>query len=623
MTPPPKCLYETLGVKTTATDAEIKKAYRALALERHPDKNPDDRDAAEEAFKELQHAYDVLSNPHERSWYDGHRDEILRGDDGGTGGGSGGSKKGHAGRATDINLASYLSSSVFKGFNSDAGGFYAVYADMFDRLAREEDDFRATNESDDDEANMNGGGGRLPSFSGVNADWTSVRDFYRAWDSFSSHRSFVFADKWNLADTPRLFRREMERENRRLRTSARKEFNALVREVVAHAKKRDPRVARRKIQEEQARKEQERLKEERKREQERQRQETMKEVRAAREQALEEDGEALDTILASIALDERIERRQRREKRRRARAKSDGRDDDDGGGDENAVVDEDNDGEDVQQQGQCNGAVEVDGGDDDDEVVVDDGAIESNGAQQTNGEMEGQDDIDSGSSEDMDDDDGVLAEELYCAACRKLLRTAGQMADHIRSKKHKLAEARLRRRLVKEEAQFEASQKQTDGTPEADNEDTRDADNEDSIVITDDVEVRAVESMGSLSNKSKKKKKKKRGKQQLVVSGSLGEDSDDKGVCDVDDKPQAQEDNDDDDRAGGKGLSKREKRKLREKRKREDEAAGGGGGGGGGGNRGGDKAAGHACNKCGATFDSRTKLMRHVRDAGHALHVGR
>lgn len=616
MTPPPKCLYETLGVKTTATDAEIKKAYRALALERHPDKNPDDRDTAEEAFKELQHAYDVLSNPHERSWYDGHRDEILRGDDGGTGGGSGGSRKGHAGRATDINLASYLSSSVFKGFNSDAGGFYAVYADMFDRLAREEDDFRATNESDDDDANMNGGGGRLPSFGGVNANWTSVRDFYRTWDSFSSHRSFAFADKWNLADTPRLFRREMERENRRLRTSARKEFNALVREVVAHAKKRDPRVARRKVEEEQIRKEQERLKEERKREQERQRQETMKEVRAAREQALEEDGEALDTILASIALDERIERRQRREKRRRARAKSDGRDDDDGDDDD------DNDGEDAQQQSQYNGAVEVDGGDDDDQVVVDDDAIE-NDAEQTNGEMEGPDDIETGSSEDMEDDDGVLAEELYCAACRKLLRTAGQMADHIRSKKHKLAEARLRRRLLKEEVQFETLQKQIDESPEADN-DGGDIDNEDSTVIPDDVEVRAVEDMGSVSNKSKKKKKKKRGKQQ-VVSPSLGEDSDDKGVADVDDKAQALEDNEEDDgqgvdRAGGKGLSKREKRKLREKRKREEEAAGGSSGGG---SKDGGKAAGHACNKCGASFDSRTRLMRHVRDAGHALHVGR
>lgn len=617
MTPPPKCLYETLGVKTTATDAEIKKAYRALALERHPDKNPEDRDAAEEAFKELQHAYDVLSNPHERSWYDGHRDQILRGDDDGTGDGTGGSRKGHMGRATDINLASYLSSSVFKGFNSDAGGFYAVYADMFESLAREEDDFRATNESDDDDANMNGGGGRLPSFGGVNADWTSVRDFYRAWDSFSSHRSFAFADKWNLADTPRLFRREMERENRRLRTSARKEFNALVREVVAHAKKRDPRVARRKVEEEQARKEQERLKQERKLEQERQRQETMKEVRAAREQALEEDGEALDTILANIALDERIERRQKREKRRRARAKSDGRDD---GDDEekNAVEDGENDGEDGDERSRYNGAVDIDDGEDDNDVVIEDDTMENNASQQTNAEMEGQDGIDTASSEDMDDDDGVLAEELYCVACRKLLRTAGQMADHIRSKKHKLAEARLRRRLLKEEAQYEALQKHTDDPPEADNDDARDADNEGPVAISDDVEGGAVEDTGPVSNKSKKKKKKKRGMQQQVVSESLAEDNDN-------DKAQAKthDDNDEEDEgqtAGGKALSKREKRKLREKRKREEDAAGGGGG-----NKGGDggKAAGHACNKCGASFDSRTKLMRHVRDAGHALHVGR
>lgn len=58
-----------------------------------------------------------------------------------------------------------------------------------------------TNLSDDDDPNINSGGGRLPSFCGVNAGWTSVRDFCRVWDSFSSHLSYSFASRWNLSDT--------------------------------------------------------------------------------------------------------------------------------------------------------------------------------------------------------------------------------------------------------------------------------------------------------------------------------------------------------------------------------------------------------------------------------------
>ncbi|AAR33349.1 DnaJ domain-containing protein [Geobacter sulfurreducens] len=61
--------YETLGLKKGATEEEIKKAYRKLAITYHPDKNPGDA-AAEEKFKEINEAYAVLSDPQKRAQYD-------------------------------------------------------------------------------------------------------------------------------------------------------------------------------------------------------------------------------------------------------------------------------------------------------------------------------------------------------------------------------------------------------------------------------------------------------------------------------------------------------------------------------------------------------------------------
>src|ERR1041384_1184158 len=85
-----KDYYKILGVNKTASADEIKKAYRKLAVKYHPDKNPGDA-SAEEKFKELGEAYDVVSDPEKRAAYDRFGHQAFAGAGGGArGGGAGG-----------------------------------------------------------------------------------------------------------------------------------------------------------------------------------------------------------------------------------------------------------------------------------------------------------------------------------------------------------------------------------------------------------------------------------------------------------------------------------------------------------------------------------------------------
>src|SRR5215475_8850379 len=89
MSPPKHEYYETLGIPKSASDEDIRKAYRKLARKYHPDLNPGDK-SAEDRFKNVQEAYDVLSDSKKKQMYDTvgfYSDSFTAGPPPGSGGG--------------------------------------------------------------------------------------------------------------------------------------------------------------------------------------------------------------------------------------------------------------------------------------------------------------------------------------------------------------------------------------------------------------------------------------------------------------------------------------------------------------------------------------------------------
>jgi molecular chaperone DnaJ len=106
--------YEVLGLGRDATEDDIKRAYRKLALQHHPDRNPGSKEA-EESFKEATEAYEVLKDPQKRSTYDQFGHSGLSGAGGfGTGG-----------------FAGFDLSDALRAFMRDFGGFGSIFDDFF------------------------------------------------------------------------------------------------------------------------------------------------------------------------------------------------------------------------------------------------------------------------------------------------------------------------------------------------------------------------------------------------------------------------------------------------------------------------------------------------------------
>lgn len=245
-----------------ATSEEIRKAYRKLALRYHPDKNPDDVEAANKRFHLIQAAYEVLSDDQERAWYDSHRADILGGlmdEDGGEDEGLDedtfqafrtGKKKpppaptgSSAPGMTPRQLMRFLDASLCIDVtppSADETGFFATYRRLFERLAEEEKAAAPyPGEKQWSYDDMPGFGYAHTPYLHTKADvvagelppnQTPARDFYAVWSNFTSRKGFGWRDSYRLQDAPdRRVKRLMEKGNKKMRDTARREYNDVVR----------------------------------------------------------------------------------------------------------------------------------------------------------------------------------------------------------------------------------------------------------------------------------------------------------------------------------------------------------------------------------------------------------
>jgi DnaJ family protein A protein 5 len=227
-----RCHYEVMDLPRDASQDEIKKQYKKLALKWHPDRNFGQEELATQTFKEISTAYSVLSDPHERKWYDDHRDAILRGKDFNGGGGDGDDDEDDI--DSIINIWQYFNSSCYSDFDDSATGYYTVYRGVFEKIKSLEEEHRK-----DGEKLMS-----LPEFGSSLSNIADVLLFYACWENFITVVNFASHDKYNTLDAPnRMVKRAMEKENQKLRDAARREYIGRIKSLVAFVKKRDPRVA--------------------------------------------------------------------------------------------------------------------------------------------------------------------------------------------------------------------------------------------------------------------------------------------------------------------------------------------------------------------------------------------
>ncbi|KAK7347342.1 hypothetical protein VNO80_21872 [Phaseolus coccineus] len=261
-----RCHYEVLDLPQDCAPEEIRSAYRRLALQRHPDKLIKSGLSQEEAtaqFQELQHAYEVLSDPKERAWYDSHRSQILFSD------------PNSLSKSLVPDLFSFFSNTVYSGYSDTGKGFYKVYSDVFDKILANEINFARKMGLGVDAIRQ------APVMGNLDSPYAQVTAFYGYWLGFCTVMDFCWVDEYDVMAGPnRKSRRLMEEENNKVRRKARREYNDTVRRLGDFVKKRDKRVIDMKVKRN--------AEMERKKEEERERKKRLEQERKERAMAYEE-----------------------------------------------------------------------------------------------------------------------------------------------------------------------------------------------------------------------------------------------------------------------------------------------------------------------------------------------
>ena len=216
------CHYEGLGVRRHASEEELKKAYRKLAQKWHPDKNLDNVAEAAEQFKLIQAAYDVLSDPQEGAWYDNHREALVKG--------------GRDGVYQDdsLDLLHYFTVTCYSGYDDDEKGFYTVYCNDFDMIAKEELE-SALEEGMED----------FPTFGDSQSDYHMAVHHSMLTGRVSALRIFlgknIIHSRLQTAGKNKAWKKKTKEKARKSEERRRKE-NELVHQQIAFIRKRDRRV---------------------------------------------------------------------------------------------------------------------------------------------------------------------------------------------------------------------------------------------------------------------------------------------------------------------------------------------------------------------------------------------
>lgn len=435
-----RCHYDVLGVERDADSSAIKKAHRKLALVHHPDKGGDENE-----FRLVQAAYETLSDPAERKWYDQHREAILKGGKGFAG--DGGDDGGGGGISFIFDVLEFHTASCYDGYGDDDNGFYAVYRMVFAEIMKGEQSGWVS-EGNIDEAGMPNYHCLEVSFGDSQSGWSEVSEFYASWEAFSSCLSFAWADQYDPRDAPsRYVRRRIDDENRKARKEAKRERNDDVLALVHFVKRRDPRVRAAKERAEIERKEKEVKRAE---ENERKKKESMKKRKEWREQAEIEqaEAEAADVAVGRVRLADlddsdddfygggrRKGKKGKRGRKKKNRWSSDEDEDNSKNNNDTDLPQPQNIEGSEEESGSVQNEAETqlenvndDQGDAADDEYVDDQVDESS--------------YESSSSEEPD--------IWRCECCRKDFKSEKQLENHTKSKKHKESMKKYEKKIAKE-----------------------------------------------------------------------------------------------------------------------------------------------------------------------------